>query len=220
MNGVEHRQARVAVPIPHAHQQHIRLPFHVSDELGEQHINMHLPHRGNQPGVNGRKPLRSTRGQDTLYLHDGRVAATRQLGVYQGPHFVQQLVKGAVFGVLDRVARGERPGAVMIADRLPIAHPDQNGLPAALEESAGNGHEDEQIGLNDRAVDHDLHAPPGHAQIDKLVRVGRINAGQAAPQRVGQLRAQDVSHLLAGPHAVERVGNLDLNVFGFDPVLA
>ena len=73
----------------------------------------------------------------------------------------------------------------MIADGLPITHPDQNGLPAALEESAGNGHEDEQIRLNDRTVDHDFDASPGHTQIDKLVRVSRIDAGQATAQRVG-----------------------------------
>ena len=58
---------------------------------------------------------------------------------------------------------------MMVADRLPVAHADEDRLPAALEESLGRGHEDEEIGLDDGAVDHDLHAAPGHAQRHELV---------------------------------------------------
>jgi hypothetical protein len=42
----------------------------------------------------------------------------------------------------------------MIANRFPVAHANQDRFPAALKEALRRGHEDEQIGLYDRAMDH------------------------------------------------------------------
>ena len=107
----------------------------------------------------------------------------------------------------------------MVADRLPVAHANKDRFPASLKEPLRRGHEDEQVRLDHRAVDHDFHPSFGQPEGDKLVRVGGIEARQPAPQGVGQPGTENMGHLFARPHPVQGVGDLDLDVFRSHTVL-
>src|SRR5690242_21764504 len=102
---------------------------------------MHLADGRNQAGINCCKLLRFAGSQYAFNLHDWRMATPFQLSVDDRSHFIQQLMEGAILWVVHRMARGKRPGTMMVSDGFPVAHADQDRFPSALEKPLRDRHE-------------------------------------------------------------------------------